>query len=127
VGINATSLRFNVTKDDEFGMEIHLKLNITGGKGGSFNANAYFFFRDGRPLRDFDNKYFTKTGFVSTSQRLTPEYESTEYDDIVLFIPYDQLHLNEESCQLKCHVEIQADGHILARSRDQYIDRDHDE
>ena len=96
-------------KYDEYyneGMEIHVKFSVYGIKGEKGYCNAYFYYSNGNALKSYDKSYSSPNGTVATSETFTPSYESSIFNDFVLFIPYDELHLNSGSHRLKFQVQI---------------------
>lgn len=49
--------------------------------------------RKGPGVKDRNERYCTTNGMVSASQKFTPPYENTTYENIAIFIPNDELHL----------------------------------
>jgi hypothetical protein len=88
------------------GMRIHVRFHVDGMRGSPGRAVAYFYFDGGTPLDDFDGSYNTYDGQVSVGVDFTPPYENTTYNDFLLFMPYDQLHMAVGNHDLEFHVEI---------------------
>ena len=67
-------------------------------KGHKGNVVAYFYWDDSNdtPLKDFDNRYYTVDGKVSAcdNTKITPAYDTTSYNDWVIFMPYNQFHIS---------------------------------
>jgi len=78
-----------------FGMRIHTNAGVSRQRSNLCKAVAHFFSANGQPLRDFNANpfYGTVDGFVSTAVDFIPLYEETNYPDIVVYIPYNELHL----------------------------------
>lgn len=72
---------------------------------------AYFYYRDGRKLRDLNGFYRGTGGNVCTHREFTPAYDATVYNDIRLFITYIEPHTSKGAkTDLKYFVVIYADG-----------------
>lgn len=93
----------NVRKNGRLGMKIHTNFEIKNRKGLPVKLVGYFYQRNlGRgfnisyPIEDRDGLYTTSSGQVSTeSMIIRPTYNSSIYNDITMFIPYDQLEVRE--------------------------------
>lgn len=94
----------NICKNHVWGMLIHTKFCVHGMKGRTGQASAYFYLSDGTQLKDYNDSeaYKTNDGFVSTYENFVPEYDDTVYQDLQLFMPYNELHLegSAEGCYL---------------------------
>lgn len=102
---------YDVTRFEKKGMVIHVKFSITGMKNQEGRATAYFARQDGEALKDKNGQYNTTDGQVSTGESFTPGYEVTQYDNLELFIPYDELELGPGAYKLKFHVEVWERAH----------------
>lgn len=91
-----------------FGMRIHAGLAIRGQRNNPCKVVAHFFAFNGHPLVDFNfNPLFrTVDGFVTTVVDIIPLYDETTYPDIVMYIPYSELHLMPGVHQLFCKVSL---------------------
>lgn len=92
---------FNVTENNFKGMIIHLEFTIFGYKDVPCTAVAYIHYNSGAPLRDANGAYRDALGNVAAWNYFTPGFESTSYDDLTIFIPYDEFHLESGSYDLK--------------------------
>jgi hypothetical protein len=102
---------YDQTRFEKKGMVIHVKFSISGMKNVECRATAYFSQRTGEPLQDKNGAYTTTDGQVSVGESFTPGYDVTQYDDLQLFMPYDELELGPGSYQLKFHVELWVRAH----------------
>ena len=57
----------NQFEDGVKGMRIHVKFEVDNLKGGKGSVIAYFYYKNGNPLKDFNEKYRTTNGEVSGS------------------------------------------------------------
>ena len=92
--ISDVSVEHNVFENDQKGMRIHINFNVINKKDTTCEITAYFRYRSGTPLKDYNNSYTTSDGHVSVGQTFTPKYYNTSYNDIILFMPYNELHIN---------------------------------
>lgn len=84
----------NVTVNNLKGMRIHVKLNVYHKKDEKVKVLAYFSFKSGTPLKDFNDSYSTTSGNVSVSKSITPSYDSSTFNDVSFFMPYNELHMS---------------------------------
>lgn len=109
--IQDITVDYDQTRFEKKGMVIHVKFSITGLKGIECRATAYFAMQSGDALKDVNGEYNTTDGQVSTGVSFTPGYEVTQYDNLELFIPYDELELGPGAYDLKFHVELWERAH----------------
>lgn len=98
------------------GMMIHVKFSTYNMKGKSGNCNAYFYFSDGTVLKDFNQSYRSVDGQVSVGESFVPSYDSSEFSDFKLFLPYSELHMPGGSYSLKFFIQIFYNGSGIATS-----------
>ena len=84
----------NVFEDGHKGMRIHVKFTVDDLKDSEGLCIAYFYFADGRKLRDFNERFRTIDDQVSVSKTFTPGYVNSIYRDFKLFMPYSELHIS---------------------------------
>jgi len=88
-------------------MRIRSKLSLAGQKNETVEVVAYFHHAgDGEPLRDQDSRYRTGNGYVSTGQKIQPQYDVTNWNDFSLFIPYTQLDVDRGLHELEFDVVV---------------------
>lgn len=109
--IEAVWLEFDIVKDDEKGLNIHVKFNIYNMLGLVGQVAAYFytkpsFFRSAKPLEDKNNFYHTQDGHVACYSSFIPSYQNSTYNDYVLYMPYSELHQTKGTHNLMFHIEI---------------------
>jgi subtilisin family serine protease len=93
--IAGLQLQQNVEQNGEQGLAVQFSFNIGNFKGKEGQAGVYIFLDapDNPPLQDSDNLFRSPAGQVLAVQSFSPGYEQTTYTDMLLFIPYSQLHL----------------------------------
>ena len=96
----------NVYENGKKGMRIHSHFFVNNAKSLQMSINYYFYYNDNRILRDTNNRYHSVDGQVVCFSGITPGYDQTEYKDFILFMPYDELHLNRGRYDLKFRGEI---------------------
>lgn len=113
---------YDVNEDQKKGMRVHFNFNVFKYKGLPCSANVYFYKASGEPLKDLNGKYKTTGGDVAMYVNFTPGYENTPYNDVQLFMPYDELHLDTGKFDLKFVIELQCKGFgLIAHSDDHFF------
>jgi len=96
----------NIYEDDEKGMKINVNFIVGNLKGVRCCIAAYFSFQGGEIISGVNDDFMTKNSEAVVSECFTPPYDSTRYNDIELFMPYEELYL-AEGCHHHCEFEIQ--------------------
>lgn len=91
----------NVMQNGLKGMTIKSSFNIKNAKGKKCKIGSFFLYRDGTPLKDQNQLYLSRDGDVATYNDFTPLYDNTNFKDLEVFIPYDELHLGNGRTKLK--------------------------
>lgn len=91
------------------GMEVHVKFQTFNRRGVAGFCNALFYLSDGRQIMDTNFQYRSLTGQVMATQSFIPPYDNTTFNDLVIFIPYTELHLDGH-WECKVQVEVLLDG-----------------
>ena len=79
----------------EKGMKIHVKFQIDGMQNIQGKVAAVFCDSDSTPLNDKNGKYASGSGKVAAYKDFTPPYKSSIYNDLTIFMPYSELHLDK--------------------------------
>ncbi len=88
------------------GMQIHLKFSVKEMLNKRGNCAVWFYFSDGTKLKDYNGYYSTTDGQVSTSSNFAPNYENCIFNDFMIFMPYEELHLTQGYHNLKFDIGI---------------------
>lgn len=106
-----TWVDYDVTEKGQFGMVIHTKFSLSNLKGVDSrlviyfdrltNANTKTYTR----LKSSDNR-FQRDGNVAAEILLKPGFDVTEYNDLKVFIPYNELHLTTGEHSLKMDIDL---------------------
>jgi hypothetical protein len=89
------------------GMNIHISFNVQGLQGKHGQVVAYYYYSDGRPLfASYDSQYKTQNNHVAAFRGFVPRFQSSDYNDFQLFMPYSGLNMKPGSSSLKFHVVI---------------------
>lgn len=92
---------------DRSGIRIHVKFSVKKMKGIEGRCAAYFYdSENSTALNDYNGSYCTTDDKVSVGRSFTPRYDSSSWDDFILFIPDDELHLGAGKWNLYFNVRI---------------------
>lgn len=88
----------DVDVDGSKGLAVHVNFSINDMKGKDGKVSCYFYDSDGNALIDKNGagKYGTNgtTSHVASSENIKPGYDNSRYPDLVVKIPYEELHLS---------------------------------
>lgn len=118
---------YDVQKDNQKGLLIHCKFEVSKLKDIKCSVTAYFFFKGGTALKANNGNYHAADGQVCVEEKFIPSYEESVYKDFTLFMPYDELHLAEGKHELKFLIRLcdrSVDSEI-ARSNDYHFRLDY--
>ena len=96
----------NQYQDSVKGMRIHVKFDVDNFKDTKGRVVAYFYTKNGDPLKDTNRSYNTTSGNVSTGSNFQSRYVNAIYEDFKLFMPYQELHLARGKHNLKFQIKI---------------------
>lgn len=127
VYFNNSWLEHNVAKSNGYqttkGLEIHCDFSIEGMQGKTMCIIAYFAVKNGDeyvPLqsRTGNNQFRSTDNSLCTGGFAYCKYETTSWDDFILFIPYYELARSLSSdAELSCMVQVQSkSGEVFAVS-----------
>jgi hypothetical protein len=91
--IHSVNIETNVQKNSLMGMIIHVDLSVEDSMNIECSTIAWFYYSDGRIMKDINNQYRTSNGQVCTWEDFTPPYENSRYRDLCLFMPYTEFDL----------------------------------
>jgi hypothetical protein len=97
---------YDVAQGTDKGMRIHVKFTVNNMKNLDSYLALYFETAEGVRLRDKDDSTNSATGEVAVYRELKPGYDVTDYDDMTLFMPYDQLDLEDGDWKLRIDVDV---------------------
>lgn len=105
----------------EKGMLIHVKFGVSYRFYKDITVYAFFSYRDGESLKDFDGKY-VNDGKVYVQQRDKATYTHCQWNDMRLFMPYAQLDfsqgtLNNEPLRLDIGIWDDENGKLLGNMK----------
>jgi hypothetical protein len=97
---------YNVTQGGKKGMLVHVKMRVKGLKQTNSYLAIYFEKIDGQPVKGKSLKFRTKDGSMTGFIDLKPCFDVTFYDDLSIFIPYDEFALPPGKHTLRMHFDI---------------------
>lgn len=125
--VEKTWLDYDVRSEDgALGLLIHTRFIVNGLQNVTNQCNAYFYFENGEPLKDYNNNYCCEDGTVCIPGEFTPDYQNCRFDDFQLFIPYEELHVNG-SGKLLYVVDVFNGNEIIAQSEQQVFSFSYDD
>lgn len=92
-------------KTEQDGMVFTSDFNVKNGLKQEFTMAIYFYEADGTPLKDSNKKFYSTNGQVAAFKKFTPAYSNSVYNQFEIFIPYDELEI-EECGELKLKYSI---------------------
>lgn len=97
---------YDVMQEGRKGMLIHTDFKVFGMRNVDSYLAIYFQTRDGKDLMDTNGAFDSETGRVSVFRSIKPESETTEYEDLEAFMPYDELDLEPGLHELRMDVDV---------------------
>lgn len=99
---------YNVTQSGRKGMRLHLKCNVFDMIGETGYFVFYFQHKDGTPLTTTNKAYRSneRPGDLALYFEISPGYQNTVFEDVSVFMPYDELKLTRGSYDLRMDVDI---------------------
>ncbi len=113
--IQDVTVDHNITQFGQNGMLIHIKFSVDGMKDTKGRVMAYFFNDAGQKLTSQDSKdlsadglfkYQAADGQLIAWDYFTPVYDSAQFNDFQLFLPYAAVELPSGTYNLKFRVEL---------------------
>jgi len=96
----------NVYQNGQKGMNIHITFSVNNMYNKTGKCIVWFYFSDGTKLKDYNSSYRTNDGQVSAYSNFTSICENTIFNDFVVFMPYNELHLGNGNHSLKFDIGI---------------------
>jgi hypothetical protein len=109
---------YDITEDGVRGMRIHLKFSVYEMKDMDAYVAIYFEFNNekGGLLMDKNKKFYSTAGEVALYKSIKPLYDPADYNDLLLFMPYNELDLDPGNYDLSMDVKlIYKQGGVLAK------------
>ena len=100
------------------GMNIHAQFAIYNAQNKPCNISSYFFYDTGIRLNDFDGMFTSTEGQVAVGNSFIPQYINSNFNDFILFMPYNQLHMGTGIYRLNLIVTLaQENGTLISTSK----------
>ncbi len=101
------NIEYNVTENGKLGMRIKQNFLIYNAQNSKCIMAVYFYNADdGKALVDRDGIQASADGKVAAFTTFTPAYQNAQYNDLSVFMPYDELELGNGNFRLKCYVAL---------------------
>ncbi|MEI9944721.1 MAG: M12 family metallopeptidase [Chitinophagaceae bacterium] len=98
---------YDVKENGLLGMRIKQNFLINNAQSSNCIMAVYFYNADdGKALIDKNGIKASADGKVATFINFTPGFASTQYTDLSVFMPYDELELGSGNFRLKCYVAL---------------------
>ena len=103
---------------NQTGVRINVNFEVDARKGLPCVIVVLFYDESGNPLRDQNGSLATNSGQVAIGENFTPQYDTTEVTKILLFIPIEELHLENGSTSFRYQIELHemSSGALIAKS-----------
>lgn len=107
VKFEGVTVDYNVTENGQKGMMMKTSFSVTGMKGKDGYLAIHFQKPDGSPLKaNGEQAYRDVNGNLAAFQKIKPDYDNTEYNNLELFLPYDELDLPVGKHDLKMDFDL---------------------
>lgn len=103
---DSTWVDYDVTESGQKGMRIHNKFTVYGMKNLPSYLAIYFETSDGTRLRDKNKKIYSTTGEVAIYKELSVGYDPGVFNDVSVFMPYDELDLPGGKYNLRMDIDL---------------------
>jgi hypothetical protein len=97
---------YDVYDNNQKGMKIHAKFSVSGMKNVDGYLAIYFETKDGVKLKSDVSGYHSASGQLAAYKYITPGYESTDYNDLTVFVPYSAFNLPTGRHDLKMDADV---------------------
>ncbi len=111
---------FNVKEGGRSGMRVYTTFTVYDLKGSDLYLALYFQKEDGTPLKTSNQKYASTAGEVAVFEELKPGFDETLYNEMELFIPYDEFKLTKGKYDLRVDASVIYKGGGLVDHLDYY-------
>ncbi len=97
---------YNVTREGKPGMTIHVKMVVENLKGEDVYLQVLFDKADGTKLTSNNATYRNQSGQTAVYRLLRPAYEAASFNDVSVFIPYQEFNLPVGNYNLRMDVDL---------------------
>lgn len=99
-------VNYDTTDNGQKGMRVHAKFTVKNMKDLDSYLAIYFETRDGTRLKDKNQRFYSSTGDVALYRSLKPGFDPAEFADLEVFMPYDELDLDEGTHELRMDFDL---------------------
>lgn len=82
-------------KTEQDGMSFLSDFKVKNGLKQEFTMAIYFYEADNTPLKDSNKKFYATNGQVAVFKKFTPTFADAVFNEFEVFMPYDELELEE--------------------------------
>lgn len=104
--VNKVWIDYNMTEKGRKGMRVHVAFKVYDLKGVDADLAIYVQYDDGTPVKGKSRTYQTKSGDLAAFVPIKPCCNPTVYDDLSVFIPYDEFILSPGKYDLKLDIDL---------------------
>jgi hypothetical protein len=105
---------YNITESQKLGMRVHAKFTVENMKEVDSQLVFYFEKQNGDKLFSDNSDYASAGGHTAVYRDLLPKYPVTVFNDLDLFVPYDEFNLKKGDHDLRVHADlIYPDGTLI--------------
>ncbi|HNQ16154.1 MAG TPA: zinc ribbon domain-containing protein [Pyrinomonadaceae bacterium] len=97
---------FDVKEGGRLGMRVHTQFTVYNLRGDDLYLALYFQKEDGTPLKTSNRKFASTAGEVAVFESLKPGFDEALYEDVDLFMPYDELKLSKGNYDLRIDASV---------------------
>jgi hypothetical protein len=97
---------YDITEDGARGMRVHVKFSTYEMKGTDAYLAIYFETESGTRLKDNNDKFNSTDGDVAVYRSIKPVYDPADYNDLQVFMPYNELDRDPGEYELRMDVDV---------------------
>lgn len=111
--LNRIWIDYNVTQGGRQGMRVHVDFEVSGMKGNDIMLAVRIIGEDDELLTSKSAAYQNESDQFEVNYPLKPGYETTAYEDISVFIPYNEIVIGKGVWNLELDVDLEYESHEL--------------
>ena len=110
--INSVKADHDVMVNGVKGVTLHINMDIANCKGVDCKCGAWLYYADGTKVKDTNGNYRTNAtdGQVYATAPFKPIYDNSHFDDLQLFFPYDEFHVEGKDVNCYLSLRVQSDS-----------------
>jgi len=106
VVVDSFWVNYDQLQDVKKGMLVHMKLTVFGLKDIDCAVAIFFLYGFDKPIKDKNKSYYSTAGNVAVFKDIKPVNEDAVFNDLQVFMPYDELDLDPGSYKLKMDIDL---------------------